>query len=114
MNNKLKSSSHDEHLSNKRYKLYKIKEQQKSLKEIEKALKTEIIQDMGAQQVHKDSYGTIEKICRKPKRIYDRNLLEDILKKRGLSEDIVENIIKQSTRRMNVSEHLSVKIKYPK
>ena len=114
MKKKQQTLSRDEHLSNKRKKLYKIKEQQKSLKQIEKGLKSEIIQDMGNRQVHKDANGTIEKISRKPKRIYDSDKLRAVLIKRGMPEEAVEEIINKSTRHMNVGEHLSVKVKRPK
>ncbi len=94
--------------SRSRNELYKIKSQQKFLRRREKDLKAEIIKDMDNEQVHKDADGKIEKVSRKPKRIYDNELLEAELKKHGLAETDIETIIEASTRKVEVSEYLSV------
>ena len=93
--------------------LFIVKEQQQELRIKEKALKTDLLAQM-ATDSHKGANGTIEKIKRKPKRIYDRDLLEEQLKKRGIGNKAIEEIINASTRRMNVSEHISVKVKRSK
>lgn len=92
-------------------KLYDIKERQKTLRQAEMDLKAEVLSRMGNTKSYKDANGTIEKISCKSKNSYDRTLLEEVLLKRGLSEEDIEDIINQSTRRINVSEHLSVKPK---
>lgn len=94
-------------------KLFGNKERQKALRQEEKALKAELLAQMPT-NLHKGANGTIERIKRKPKRIYDRDLLEQQLKKRGLGKNAIEDIIKASTRHMNVSEHLSVKVRRAK
>jgi hypothetical protein len=95
-------------------KLYVVKNQQKSLRQIEKDLKAEVLNRMRNTKLHKDANGTIEKINRKPKRIYDCDRLRAVLLELGESNEAVENIIKRSTRRINVSEHLSVKVRRSK
>ena len=90
-----------------RNKLYQIKRQQKDLKEQEKDLKSEILRTMSIKS-QKDKNGTIEKIERKPKTIYDRNLLEKVLKDIGMSESQIQEIIKSSTRQATTQPHLSV------
>ena len=95
-------------LSEKRNELYKIKDKQKQLKQKERVLKSEIIQDMYDTQILEDAEGKIEKISRKPKRIYDKELLATELKKHGLTEADINSIIDGSTRKVEVSEYLSV------
>ena len=93
--------------------LFDNKECQKALRQQEKALKSDLLAQMPT-NLHRGANGTIEKIKRKPKRIYDRDLLEEQLKKRGIGNKAIEEIINASTRRMNVSEHISVKVRRPK
>jgi len=93
--------------------LFANKKQQQELRQTEKDLKDKALSMMPT-DLHKGANGTIERIKRKPKRIYDRDLLEKQLKKRGLGENAIEEIINASTRRMNVDEHLAVKIRRPK
>jgi hypothetical protein len=93
-------------------RLFGNKERQKALRQEEKELKAELLGKMTT-SLHKDINGTIERISRKPKRIYDSDKLRAVLLKRGVPEKEVEIIIKASTRSMSVSEHLSVKVRRP-
>lgn len=95
-------------LSEKRNELYKIKDKQKQLKRDERVLKSYIIKTMNDNQTLEDENGTIEKISRKPKRIYDKELLAAELKQRGLTETDIKSIIDRSIRKVEVSEYLSV------
>ncbi len=101
-------------LETKCNKLFDIKGRQKSLKQAEKTLKSEVLNMMGNSNLHKGSNGSIEKICRKPKRIYDSDKLRAVLLKRGMPKKAVEDIIKASTRRISVPEHIAVKVKRSK
>ena len=88
-------------------KLFDNKERQKALRQEEKALKTDLLAHMSTNS-HKGANGTIERIKRKPKRIYDSDKLRAVLRKRGIPEEEIEDIVKASTRYMSVSEHLVV------
>lgn len=112
---KKKNHSHKRGASSKsRNELYRIKEQQKILRRREEELKFEIMKTMYDTQVHEDAEGKIEKVSRKSKRSYDRELLETRLKKYGLSEKDIKDIIEATTRQINVSQHLSVTPKHKK
>ena len=94
-------------LSKRCSELYRIKDQQKQLRQRERELKSEMMKAMYDTQILEDAEGKIEKISRKPKRIYDKELLAAELKKHGLTNDI-NAIIDGSTRKIEVSEYLSV------
>ena len=107
----LKTNTKFEVISNK---LFDLKKQQKALGETEKELKAEVLSMMKNTNLHKGTNGSIEKITRKPKRIYDSDKLRVALLKHGMPEEAVEIIITESTRHMNVDKHLSVKVRRPK
>ena len=72
------------------------------------------MKDMINKDVLEDTDGTIEKVSRKPKRIYDRDLLTVALKKHRLAGSDIEAIIEASTRQITVSQYLSVTPKHKK
>jgi len=110
MNNNIKSKSRNrlESISNE---LYGINEQQELLKERKKELKELMADGMGTDKVYSDANGIIKRISRKPKRIYDRDRLEAELLKHKIPESAIGEIIKQSTRQIDVTEYLCVKLK---
>ena len=91
--------------------LYDINENQALLRERKMELKILMADGMGDAEVYKGALGTIKKVSRKPKRIYDRDRLEAELKRQRFSENAIESIVKASIRQINVSEHLSVNSK---